>query len=127
MTIEDIPEMQIVSFVGSRLISVPAGSLIRTKGRFVVMQQDGRTWVYAQHDSDNLRSHSDLDMSFRYSCKCPTRDIKTSGGGFFEVGTDSLRIYGKSEKLGKYDEQVVRPIVERWAKQHLPSHQLSFS
>ena len=127
MGIEEIPEMQVRedNFSGARIVEPSA--LQGFQGKFVVIEGlNGKTYIFAQR---YLGAHEEIAFYFKavahgdYKCK---EGFSPIGGGRFKINEQEISFYDKSTYFGKYDEQVVRPIAERWKQQNLPNHELVF-
>ena len=142
MTIEDIPEMwlcgkKVEGFTEGEFLLDRKNSFdlaeqpIDYQGKFVVIEDEdsSKKYVFSVYQDT---SHQGLEDDFQKLVRNKfgvreTWKLRASGGGSLSIDSSQILVYDRSTKFGKYDEQVVRPIVERWAKQHLPSHKLSFS
>jgi hypothetical protein len=99
-------------------------------GRFIVLEGDEQqTFIYASHDPKESLQHKDLRDGFEYLAeqqyvKNLGQRFDVSGGGFFDITGDSIRLHSESESYGGYDSQVVSPILKRWALQNLPDHRV---
>ena len=127
MGIENIPEMQVMKknpYEGE--IDFVSQEPISYSSRFTIIEgPEGRKYVFSV---DKAISHTTLvnmfaTLSFR---KHEVRGFDGLSGGFLSIDGETIKFHGESEKFGKYDEQIVRPIAERWRQQNLPNHELVF-
>ncbi len=138
MGIEDIPEMQVngqelVEDGRKRIISSAPFDLskppINYHGKFIVVGGPNQTnYIFSIYKET---SHPSLDDYFvrlidrQFGVETPW-DFHAIGGGHLKIDDQKISFSGESEKFGKYDEQIFRPIAERWRQQNLPNHELVF-
>jgi len=112
-----MPEMQVREdpFGGEKIIERSA--LQDFDGKFVVMKgTNGRNYVFAQIYEGG---HEEIAFHFRaiahgeYQCE---EAFSPMNGGRLSVNKQKILFHGKSVDLGKYDEQIVRPIAEKWKR-----------
>ncbi len=126
MGIEDIPEMQVIDGLrkkGVMELSESPGS----SGKFIsLVGLNGKNYIYAENYTiphETLAFKFEARAQDKYQC---TEGLSPTGGGHFRIDEERMVFFDKSTDFGKYDEQVVRPIAERWRKQNLPNHELVF-
>ena len=129
MGIEDIPEMHLVDDFATdlSLADVTSGGK-RFLGKFVVMQgPNSRPYLFAMERSF---SHKQVAGVFSERVEktwgVSSDGFKTLNGGVLKIDAFDIYVYEKSVDFGKYDELVVRPIVERFKQRYLPNHGMDF-
>lgn len=127
MTIEDFPEMLLVDISGTPFKFNKGMNHEPFTGDFVVLQgKNSKNYIFssqwgAGHQEISWRFWELLDRDYGVENEKP---FPKSGGHIDICG--QVRVYSKSQRFGKYDEQIVRPIVERWAKENTPGYKLIF-
>ncbi len=128
MKLEDTPEMQVCDqrfdemsrdyFTGD---PINWETRKRYDGKFVVIGAPGPRYYIFSSENGN---HSDLERVFQERTESNPRLVRAFCGGTLTIDDKSIRVYGKSETFGPYGRETVRPIIERYAKQHLPNHEI---
>ena len=130
MTFEDIPEMRIDprnSMNGE--IKFSSMNPIKYNSRFTLMKgSEEKYYIYSQEDTIShltlVETHNQ-NVYWDYNVGKEAEVLRGRGtfygvsGGFLSINKDSIRVFGESEKFGKFDRSVVEPIVQRWAEKHL--------
>ncbi len=130
MTIEDIPEMQVLKgFTGSY---EPADFTETTTPRFegdLLVLTRGKEFPHENYviGMDGEFNTTYLDETFRHLAgKYAGEGYRSGWIPLFEarmsVNPERISVSGIEDKFPGYDGQVIRPIIERWAKQNLPRH-----
>ena len=141
MALEDIPEMMVVT-EGSRFNHKNPSELIDLTRRPLDLR--GRFVVF------NIPSVSDykvvlMEHAFTHECvrEGLWKDIAPkfgdyiyaakrlfspfTGGGYFRIDDKKIILGGESWDYGKFDKELVVPIVTRFLQKYLPQHTLEFS
>ena len=121
MTLEDIPEIQLMD---DPFEHIDLTKKINYNGKFITIAcPDGKNRIFSIHDYD---SHLFVNEIFHStaSSKYKVNGIKseTTGGGRLAINSEKVIISESSRRYGKYSPEVVLPIIERFVRQHLPNH-----
>src|SRR3989344_4197005 len=128
MVLEDIPEMHIVDDFDTDFLADVISGKRRFSGKFVVvLGPNSKPYFFALD-----RSFSHEQVAKRFSERAEKKygvnpqGFRPLNGGALKIDQTDIYVYEGSIQFGKYDEAVVRPIVERFRQQHLPGHRTDF-
>ena len=106
----------------------------RFSGRFLVFENQGdlpnQNYVLGFDKEDNSTYISGMFESIaqmRYGASRESLLARAHSQGRIEIGDSQISVKGvESRHYSGYNESVVRPIVERFAQEYLPDHELNF-
>jgi len=130
MAIEDIPEMQVTQGIRGREL-VDFSENQRIYGYFIVLEGPISNHYVMANDlilSDiGLLNVFRQNARFDYGCNfISLNKLRVVGEGYLDIDESRIRVTDDGCVYGGYDEQVIKPIVEKWARENLKSHSLVF-
>jgi len=127
MTIDDIPEMQLTEY-DDPYKSIDLTGSVSFGGNFVALiGPNDQNYLFAVEREGSHFFVSRMFSEVTRSCYGVSEpDFETKGGGYLKIDSKGLYLGGESQRYGKYDKEMVRPIVERWREKNLPDHDLVF-
>lgn len=102
---------------------------IAYSGTFITLSNDDASMImlFSAHRASSHPSLRDsfyqLDLS---KLGIDTIALEPTGGGVLAINDTEITLRGESTSFGKYQRSIVQPIVERWAREHLPLHTIKF-
>ena len=135
MGIEDIPEMQLViNFIGKYdPDETDMKTIIKYWSLFIhiIHNPSSNKFLFG---SKNFKSHEEIMEDFRrrlvrdYGIKIDEiDDFEPQGGGRVDLSGLRKYIHFSLEcRYGKFDEEIVRPIAERYIEQYMDGPELKF-
>ena len=121
MKLEDIPEIQ---FEDNGKIFIPKDNTKYDTGKFVELVHIpiNKYFLYANCDKSN--DHRKLYLDFVDKYELNINNVRCLGGGLIRICSSDILVNSDSINYGKYHEEILRPIMERFISQYLPNHTL---
>ena len=129
MGLEDMPEMQVLD---EDYNPINVNRTFLDSFFIVIKGPNSKNYIFSQ---EGVHAHPTLYevvfrgvLKYKYNVddKNYPSDFKALNGGHLRIKDGQLTLYGKSEQYGKYEEQAVSPIIEKWTKENFPTHNIIF-
>ncbi len=127
MGLEDIPE--IVFIDDEKIFEIDATKIFYDK--FIIIEPKDRKPILVAGRGIHFGHMSILSAfcraaSKKYQIIDDPWTMIPSGGGMLKINSEEIRVFDKSQDFGKYNVEVVRPIIENFAKEKYPIAKIIF-